>query len=64
MGFSGEVADCQPTEHPSLTLPYSGHLKSPSLEPVFGLSVLGYYRNMAATSQTMWKMMNVIFNCQ
>ena len=56
---SGEVADCNQMNTPPLILPFQAcrrtygssktHKKGerPSLEPVFGLSVLGYCRNMA-----------------
>ena len=59
MASSGEVADCIQLNTPPLPLPsqacrrtYSGHEthekhERPSLEPVFGLSILGYCRNMA-----------------
>ncbi len=63
MTSSGEVADLIPLKYPALTLPCqagehevaSQNDKMPSLEPVFGLSVLDYCRNMAVQHGKPWK---------
>lgn len=61
MAFSSQVAGCrlQPTEYSStskcvgeaatVAVKLVKNPKRPTLEPVIGLSIVGYYRNIAAS---------------